>query len=50
MSKAINKMSDGMTQAEKDAAKEEMNNLARPYQFKLDSLKSLLPATQGEGN
>ena len=48
MSKAINKMSDGKTQAEKDAAKEEMNNLARPYQVKLDSLKSLLPANKAK--
>jgi hypothetical protein len=46
MNKAINKMTDAKTQAEKQAAKEEMNNLAEPYQTKLDSLKSLLSSNK----
>ncbi len=48
MNKAINNMSDAKTQAEKQAVKEEMNNLAKPYQDKLDSLKSLLPANKAK--
>lgn len=48
MSKAINKMSDVKTEAERQAVKEEMNNLAKPYQTKLDSLKSLLPASKAK--
>jgi hypothetical protein len=48
MSMAIDKMSDASTQAEKKAAKNEMNNLAKPYQAKLDSLKSLIPANRAK--
>lgn len=46
MNEAINNMSNAKTQAEKQTAKEEMNNLAKPFQNKLDSLKSLLPANK----
>jgi len=48
MNEAINNMSDAKTQAEKQTAKEEMNNLAKPFQNKLDSLKSLLPANKAK--
>jgi hypothetical protein len=48
MNMAINKMSDVQTQAEQQAVKDEMNNLAKPYQVKLDSLKSLLPANRAK--
>lgn len=48
MNMAINKMSDAHTEAEKKAVKDEMNNLAKPYQAKLDSLKSLLPTNRAK--
>ena len=48
MNEAINNMSNAKTQAEKQTAKEEMNNLAKPFQDKLDSLKSLLPANKAK--
>ena len=48
MNEAINNMSNAKTQAEKQTAKEEMNNLAKPFQNKLDSLKYLLPANKAK--
>ena len=48
MNKSINEMSDAKTETEKQAAKEEMNNLAKHFQDKLDSLKSLLPANKAK--
>ncbi|HRH48214.1 MAG TPA: hypothetical protein PLP23_05670 [Panacibacter sp.] len=48
MNEAINNMSNAKTQAEKQTAKEEMNKLAKPFQAKLDSLKSLLPANKAK--
>lgn len=48
MNMGINKMSNVPTQVEKQAVKEEMNNLVKPYLAKLDSLKSLLPANRAK--
>ena len=49
MSKAINAMNDdAKTLTQKRAAKEEMNNLAKPYQAKIDSLKAFLPANKAK--
>jgi len=49
MSKAISAMNDdAKTPVEKKTTKDEMNNLAKAYQTKIDSLKALLPANKAK--